>query len=371
MSGRESQPLLVSSAGATGGRAGLPSSPTPGQYPKWTVACHNCGEVSGSGLTERSRFRARAGALTLLLLAGKEAPEAVRGALAWLDAAMFDPDFDPDAAEWHTAQDEDPRVPEILVGELHELRFVTRVLAVWLRESPTGPLRIHEEEGLLAIGALTGGWCSTVVHALSGAALTVEEVEEATGAANREELEARLAALEDAGLTELLEGPAGEVRHAATPWLRRGIAPLAAAARRECRMRSRDSAPPDVLDVGAAFLLTLPPVELPADLSGACRFGVSIPRDGRQAPGNGPGMAGATVHVENGHVVAVDLDLDPSPQGWATGHPLGWLDTVVDPSAEGIEIGGDDTHLAEALIEGLHEELFGDSIVFGDGRLGG
>jgi DNA-binding HxlR family transcriptional regulator len=313
----------------------------------------------------------------VLLLATRERPGKLCEALARLDAALFDPDFDPDDGawedgwdgedEWAALEDDRPlppapeehlRAEPALPRAARELHYVGRVLTSWLEEAPAGPLRVREEEGMLAIGALAAGWSSTVVHALSGAALTLEELEAATGAVNREELEARLRALEDNALIELLEGPAGEVRFAATPWLRRGIAPLAAAARFERRLGHPAAAPPDLLDVGAAFLLALPPLELPAEIDGVCRLGVWMP-GGQRVPGHRNRMAGATARVEGGRVVSVDLKLDPSPGSWAVGTPIGWLDTLVDPGAERIDFGGD-PRLAEALVEGLRELLFGD-----------
>jgi DNA-binding HxlR family transcriptional regulator len=347
------------------------------------------------------------------MLAGRDEPETVRAALARLDAAMFDPDFDPDAGDWEDGEwaedeaeveDEDEAEVEVEWDEeewededddeedasgkhrrlspalreqlrlppagagIAEPHYVARVLATWLQGSPAGPLRIREEEGMLAIAALVAGWSSTVVHALSGAALTFEELEERTGAVRREALKARIEALEDACLVELLEGPDGEVRYAATPWLRRAIAPLAAAARHECRSGSPESAPPDELDVGAAFLLTLPLVELSAELSGACRLGAWMPHGGRPIAGARQGMAGVVARVESGHVVSVDLKLDPPPRGWAAGSPLDWLETVIDPSAERVDVGGS-ARLAEALIEGLHALLFGDVIAGGENLL--
>jgi hypothetical protein len=153
-----------------------------------------------------------------------------------------------------------------------------------------------------------------------------------------------------AELQQAAARPTGEVEH-----------PLAAAARHECRLRSAESAPPDVLDVGASFLLTLPLVELPAELSGACRLGVWMPRGGLRMPGARLGMAGATARVEHGHVVSVDLDLDTTPPSWAAGSPLDWLETIIDPSAERVDVGGS-ARLAEALVEGLHEALFGEPL---------
>lgn len=69
--------------------------------------------------------------------------------------------------------------------------------------------------------------------------------------------------------------------------------------------------PPVLAEDLRSFLLTLPLVELPADLSGACRLGVWMPHGGRPMPGARLGMGGGA-------------------------------------------------HLAEALIEGLHELLFGE-----------
>lgn len=337
-----------------------------------------------SGIGERSSFRARAGTLTLLVLASVEEPATLREMLAQLDAALYDPDFDPDDEEWvHEDEDEDeegegeegegeegepepaavaldPDVPVSLDsgdgegdGE-GDLFHVAQVLAAWLRKSPAGPLRLGEEEGALALSALVVGWSSTIVHALSGAALTFEELTEATEAVNLEALESRLESLEDACMVEPLEGAGGETRYTATRWLRQGIAPLGAAARFECRQRSTESAPPDVLDIGASFLLTLPLLELAADIAGSCRLGVRIPGEERL-------MAGATTRVESGRVVSIDLDLDPAPANWATGSPIGWLDTLVEPDAGKVELGGD-TRLAGALVGGLHDELFADPL---------
>lgn len=323
-----------------------------------------------SGIGERSSFRARAGTLTLLVLASAEEPATLRQMLAQLDAALYDAAFDPEDEEWdHEAEDEavegepepaavalDPDVPVSLDsgdGE-GDLLHVGQALAAWLRKSPTGPLRLGEEEGALALSALVVGWSSTIVHALSGAALTFEELTEATEAVNLEALESRLESLEDACMVEPLEGAGGETRYTATRWLRQGIAPLGAAARFECRQHSTESAPPDVLDIGAAFLLTLPLLELAADIAGCCRLGVRIPGDERL-------MAGATTRVESGRVVSIDLDLDPAPANWATASPIGWLDTLVEPDAGKIELGGD-TRLAGALVGGLHDELFADAL---------
>lgn len=362
--------------------------------------------MTGSGLSEsRSGFQPRAGTLTLLFLASDEDRETLVAMLAHLEAALLDPLTDPDDWDFTPEEDEEdeedddeageddsedeerdrdeedlertlpdfgsrpppppsgmsvvepgigaigPHTPTGLAPAGRELLYVGQVLEAWLRKAPTGPLRLGEEESGIALAALISGWGSTVVHAISGAALTMEEIESATGAVRPEVLAARVEAMEDVGLLEPLEGAAGETRYAATRWLRQGIAPLAAAARYERRQDDEDAAPPDVLDVGAAFLLTLPLLELPAELSGTCRLGV-------QLPGDAEALTGATAHVENGHVVLVDLRLDPAAPAWATGSPVGWLDTLVDP-AEREVVFGEDAVLPEAIVAALGEELFG------------
>lgn len=311
--------------------------------------------MTGSGLSEsRSGFRARAGTLTLLYLASDEERETLVAMLAHLEAALLDPLTDPDEWDFEPEQGEEEADADWDEDGGTELLYVSHVLQQWLRKAPTGPLRLGEEESGLALAALVSGWSSTVIHALSGAALTMGELESATGAVRPEVLAARVEALEDVGLLEPLEDVGGEIRYAATRWLRQGIAPLAAAARLERRQEDEATAPPDVLDAGAAFLLTLPLLELPADLGGRCRLGV-------QMPGEDLVMAGAGAQVENGRVVFVDPHLDPEPESWATGSPIGWLDTVVDPDEGEVAFGGEDVRLPEALLEGLHELLFGNA----------
>jgi len=376
--------------------------------------------LTGSGLSEsRSGFQPRAGTLTLLFLASEEDRETLVAMLVHLEAALLDPLTDPDEwdfspeedeedadEEWEDDEDDEeweddeddverdqeeedlertlpdfgempapppsgmsvvepgigaigPHTPTGLAPASRELLYVGRVLEAWLRKSPTGPLRLGEEESGIALAALISGWSSTVVHAVSGAALTMEEIESATGAVRPEVLAARVEAMEDVGLLEPLEGAGGETRYAATRWLRQSIAPLAAAARLERHQEDEDAAPPDVLDVGAAFLLTLPLLDLAADLGGSCRLGVQLPGEGDLLTGAGDLLTGATAQIENGNVVFVDLRLDPSAASWAIASPLGWLDTLVDPDEREVAFGGEDVRLPEALVAGLHEELFG------------
>ena len=81
-----------------------------------------------------------------------------------------------------------------------------------------------------------------------------------------------------AGQVEPLPGNGRGTPYAVTDWLRRGVGPLAAAARWERRNRPTETAPIGALDVEAAFLLRpsllslAPEVSLaPADWRWSCR----------------------------------------------------------------------------------------------------
>ncbi len=144
---------------------------------------------------------------------------------------------------------------------------------------------------------------------------------------------------------------AGEVRYGLSDWGRAAIAPIVAAVLYERRHDAAMTSPPDVFDVEAAFQTALPLIQLPPALRGSARLGVQI-------PGGEPLMAGATVQVDRGVVLASSALLDEEPETWVTGDPLAWCETVIDPSAPRLNLGGD-TELAAALLQALHERLFG------------
>jgi hypothetical protein len=108
--------------------------------------------------------------------------------------------------------------------------------------------------------------------------------------------------------------------------MRRGFAPIAAAARMELHYPEPDVAPPEALDVDAAFQLTLPLLWLPPEVSGTCRLDVRI-------PGEGDFAVGAMAEVAEGRVVSSTPLLEEKPETLITGTPLQWLDTLVDPSS--------------------------------------
>jgi len=233
-----------------------------------------------------------------------------------------------------------------------EMYYTGTRLEGWLRGAPGGPLELGRDDSALAVAGLVYGWSTTLTHALALAdrPLGLAELDLALESVSYAALEEHVEMMERAELVEpLVDG--GETRYAATDFLRRGIAPIAAGARVECHYPTSDTSPPDRLDVEAAFQLALPLLELPGDVTGSCRLGVQIDGSGL------PAMAGATARVGQGYVFSSTPQLEEDVEAWAGASAIDWLDTLVEPPVARIETGGDE-HLAASLLAGLHESLF-------------
>jgi hypothetical protein len=107
------------------------------------------------------------------------------------------------------------------------------------------------------------------------------------------------------------------------------------------------------LDVEATFLLAIPLLDLPRDLSGVCRLAVEI-RNGSE-----PAYAGAMVTVEGGRAASCLTRLSGDADAWAAGTALDWLCWVNSHDGHEVELGGDTT-LAVALGMGLRQALAPD-----------
>jgi hypothetical protein len=310
-------------------------------------------------------FRARAGTLTLLFMTSEESREELLDLLERALEGGLLGEVDEAELEEHLEERGYDRRPESPMARVDVSEFigphsstkttskgelflaVGLVLEQWLQSCPDGPLRIGPE-GADPLATLVCCWSATVTHALAAEPLTLPALTQAVPL-DHETTEEHLNALLRNGLAEAEESD-GETRYAPTTWLREGIAPLAAAARAETLFPDEDVEPPDILDVEASFQLTLPLLQLPADLRGSCRLGVQI-------PGGPPLIAGATAQVEAGRVVTSTTLLEQAPETWATGTPRDWLDTLIDPAAARVEAGGN-VKLAQVLLERLHARLF-------------
>lgn len=239
-----------------------------------------------------------------------------------------------------------------MTSEGEERDFVFSVLRTWLARSPWGTLRLGEPAAGKAVGALVFGWSATVIHALAQAPLTLMELKRAIDALSTEILIERVGDLRANGLVDVKVGADGRKRYAATEWLRAGIAPLAAAGRLERHFPAVDTVPPDALDVGAAFFLTMPMVELPYELAGTCRLGVEVEKGGRLQ------VAGVTARVAGGRVVGCEPGFGEGADAFAIGSTMDWFDTLVQPETSRVRTGGMEG-LAPTLLDSLHETLFG------------
>jgi hypothetical protein len=325
------------------------------------------GEISESG------YKARAGALTLLFLSSPMERHVLLTLLAEATTGVKLQEIDPpeeDVLHMHIFADPymfepaDPNHPPGAPIDEHtmlqptpagrEVPFVGAVLADWLARCPTGPLA-HDVESAPEISALLCGWVTMVTHALAGGPLTPEQVCEAIQIADIDSVDARLDSMEDTYLIEEApaEDPEEEPRLQATEWLRRSVAPLAAAARMELRHPPGDTAPISALDVGAAFRLALPLLELPTELSGSCSLAVELDEGVAGSP------AGVTARIESGRVISCEAGLDEDADAWASATTGDWLDTVIEPDAKFVRTGGD-RKLPSIMLRELHKTLFAD-----------
>ena len=247
-----------------------------------------------------------------------------------------------------------------VTAEGREGLFVAFVVERWLQSAPEGPIDFAGKEAGVAVTALAEGWSSGLIHALAQRPHTFRELQRAVDGLGKRALRRTLSAMRRAGQVEVRDSTdAGAAVYAATDWLRAGVATLIASARVERRDPTAVRVPIDALDVEAAFLLSLPLLELPEDLTGGCRLGVSLEDDTGAPIGEpDPSMAGVTAWVDRGRVVSCTPGLDLRADTWGAGTAMDWLDTVIEPDAKRVRTGGD-RRLAALLLNSLHQTLFG------------
>ncbi len=248
------------------------------------------------------------------------------------------------------------RFPGVLEYELSAagrgLLFVADTLERWLELGPNGELPLGGNAAKSAIKSLAEGWSTTMLRVLATAPLSLTELDRVITPLSYPSLERRLAAMRLAGHVEACASNGRGTPYTPTTWARQSIGPLAAAARWERRHMPKSTAPVGRIDVEAAFLLSLPLLSLPSNLSGSCRMAVELPGGKEQR------LAGVVVGVKDGRIESYTTRLQGSPKAWALGSVTAWLDAVIEADTDRIEPGGD-SHLARALLDSLHRKLFG------------
>jgi len=237
-----------------------------------------------------------------------------------------------------------------LTGAGRDLLAVGQVVTDWLAAAPDGPLHLGAPGAKSVIKALTDGWSTNVIRALAARPLALTELASIISGVSYPSLERRLVAMRLAGQLEVTPGNGRGRPYVVTDWLRHAVAPLAAAAQWERLWAVTGVEPVARLDAEAAFLLAIPLVKIPPDVSGACRLTVEI------SSGKEPRLAGVVVTVEEGRGTSCIARLKDQADAWASGSAPAWLCAVIDHDPHQLEIGGEHS-LAASLVEGLHRAL--------------
>jgi DNA-binding HxlR family transcriptional regulator len=226
------------------------------------------------------------------------------------------------------------------------LLAIGQILEGWLQEAPAAPISLGTTASKSATKALVEGWSTNIIRALAAKPLSLTDLNRLIPRISYPSLERRLGALRLADLVEPYPGEGRGTPYRATPWLRRAIVPLAAGAWWERRYLAE---PPQIgrLDVEAAFLLAIPLIDLPAEVSGKCRLAVEI------QGGSSPVFAGVLICVEEGKVVSCSSRLEGEAEGWASGSASSWMRRMNGQDAD-LEIGGD-ADLVREITEGIRK----------------
>ena len=238
---------------------------------------------------------------------------------------------------------------------------VANALEIWLERAPQGPISLGSEPAKASIRALVGAWGSTMLRALAARPLSLTELDSLIPDLSYPGIERRLAAMRAARQVEQAPGRGAGRPYTVTPWLRQAVAPLAVAGRCECRHLADEAEVLTRIDIEAAFLLSVPLVELPGGLDGECLLAVdtSGSESGAAEPEQAhPRLAGVRVGVKNGRVVSCVPKLENDPATWVLGTVGTWLDALIEGRLDGLRIGGDDPQLVRSLTAGLHRSLY-------------
>jgi DNA-binding HxlR family transcriptional regulator len=234
---------------------------------------------------------------------------------------------------------------------------VATTVEAWLAQAPQGSILLGSEPAKGAIRALVGAWGSTTLRALAARPLSLTELSSVIPDLSYPALERRLSAMRAARQVELRpDGGRGAKPYAVTEWTRQAVGPLTAAGRCECEHLAEVTEPLTRIDIEAAFLLSVPLVDLTVNYSGSCLLAVDTGSGNEGEPRDR--LAGVHVEIEEGTVVSCVSRLEQEPSTWALGTVSSWLDAILEGQLGRLRMGGENPKLATALIEGLYASLF-------------
>jgi DNA-binding HxlR family transcriptional regulator len=233
---------------------------------------------------------------------------------------------------------------------------VAEIVEAWLGRAPQGPIALGSEPAKGAIRALVGGWGSMMLRALAARPLSLTELSSVIGDHSYPALERRLSAMRAARQVEPRpNGDRGAKPYGVTNWTRQAVAPLAAAGRCECEHLAEATDPLTRIDIEAAFLLSVPLVDLGVTRAGSCLLAVDtgIVRNAEASDR----LAGVYVKVEEGGIISCSSRLEQDPRTWAVGSTGAWIDAILGGNRDRLRLGGEDPEIADELIGRLHGSL--------------
>lgn len=226
---------------------------------------------------------------------------------------------------------------------------VGEILQRWLGEAPEGPISLGSTASKSATKALIDGWSANLVRALAARPLPLTKLDRLIPQISYPTLERRLTAMRLVGLVEARRDGSGRgTPYSVTPWLRRSVATLAAAAAWESRYVA--GARVGRLGIEAGFLLAIPQLDLPPGITGVCRLAVET-RTGPE-----PDHAGVTLALEESRVASCVTRLDGEVDAWIAGGPADWFRWMTTGEDRGIELGGD-TWVGRGVLASFREVL--------------
>jgi DNA-binding HxlR family transcriptional regulator len=234
---------------------------------------------------------------------------------------------------------------------------VAEVIEVWLVHAPQSPIALGSEPAKGAIGALVGGWGSSILHALAVRPLSLTELDSVIPDVSYPSLERRLSAMRAAGQVKVLTGGGRGKPHTVTPWARQAVAPMVTAGRCERRHMPNVTDSLACMDTEAGLLLAMPLVSLPEQLTGSCLLVVDTGTGDEVAIKRG--VTGVYIETEKGRVVSSVTRFEQEPSSWALGNVESWLGAIADGDTDGLRMGGEDPELPLLLAKRLHAALAG------------
>jgi DNA-binding HxlR family transcriptional regulator len=233
-----------------------------------------------------------------------------------------------------------------------DLSKVADALQTWLAIAPDGGSSIGSPAAKSAIKAFVDGWSSSILRALAARPLTLTELNALIKSLNYPSLERRLAAMRFAGLVTQASSSRKGTPYAVTHWLRMGVGPLVLAADWERRHLPGRAPSLSTRDAEAIFLLSVPLMSLPDDLSGSFRFAVEVRSNSDRR------LAGVRGETSRGRITFLTSQLNGGAEATAVGTPAAWLSALGTGEAASLELGGDRESVRK-LLASLRRGLFG------------